>query len=170
MSQRAISSPLTTAVGRPRGPRYAAFRKIRCHMALMSLASSPTIHGFRWWKASAMMRLPLPGKFVHSPQPWTPSSVRTRTNVQMSGYSTLFGVPPFDGSTVYTSTSTIFMRAGSLRSLTACVRPREIVVGQQDTSVAHDLLAPGPVGRPDATFGLLALLAQGGTCSTRPSP
>src|SRR5215216_5123728 len=121
MSQSAMSSPLTTAVGRPLGPRYAALRKIRCHIALMSLASSPTIHGFRWWIASAIIRLPLPGKLVHSPQPWMPSSVRTRTNVQMSGYSTLLGVPPFDGSTVYTSTSTIFMRVGSLRSPTGRV-------------------------------------------------
>src|SRR5215212_12103642 len=75
--------------------------------------------------ASAIIRLPLPGKLVHSPQPWMPSPVRIRTNVQMSGYSTLFGVPPFDGSTVYTSMSTIFMRAGSLRSLTGRVLCRK---------------------------------------------
>ena len=82
MSQSAMSIPLTTAVGSPRGPRYVALRKSRCHIAVMSLASWPMIQGLRWRMASAMIRLPLAGKLVHSPQPWTPASVRTRTNVQ----------------------------------------------------------------------------------------
>jgi hypothetical protein len=82
MSQSAMSIPLTTAVGRPRGPRYAALRKSRCHIAVMSAASWPTIHGRSRRMASPMMRLPLAGKLLDSPQPWTPASVSTRTNVQ----------------------------------------------------------------------------------------
>ena len=74
--------PLTTAVGSPRGPRYVALRKRRCHIAVMSAGSWPTIHGRRWRIASAIIRLPLAGKLVDSPQPWTPASVMTRTKVQ----------------------------------------------------------------------------------------
>jgi hypothetical protein len=49
--------------------------------------------------ASAIIRLPLPGKLDASPQPCTPASVRTRTKVHTFWGSSLYVDAPPVGST-----------------------------------------------------------------------
>src|SRR5262245_27127805 len=98
----------------------------------MSLASWPTIQGRRWRMASAIIRLPLAGKLVDSPQPWTPASVITRTKVQTFCGSSLYVAAPPVASTTYTSTSVIFMGRGSRL---ASPRRRSRVRAGRDQSV-----------------------------------
>src|SRR5262245_24923591 len=75
----------------------------------MAAGSWPTIQGRSRRMASPMMRLPFAGKLLHSPQPWTPASVSTRTNVQTFCGSSLYVAAPCVGSTTYTSMSVIFV-------------------------------------------------------------